>query len=164
MAANTTFVSGAILTAAQMNALPWGIVDATAGGTSGRGYVTRTSGNYSMTTSFADVTGLTITFTPVTGRLYKASFSAWLANVATNQDLSVRITDGSNNFIQGIQTYLVSGNNAPAAFHTILTGLSGSTTLKVRAKAATASGALVVASSGSEGAAVFSIEDIGPSA
>jgi len=164
MPSNTTFTSGAILTAAQMNNLPWGIVDATAGGTSGRGYVTRTTGNYSMTTTMADVTGLTITFTPVTGRLYKASFSAWLTNVGTSQDLQVRMTDGSNNFVQGIQTYCVATQNTPAAFHTILTGLSGSTTYKIRAKANTAAGALVVAASGSEGAAVFSIEDIGPSA
>ena len=48
MTANTTFVSGAILTAAQMNALPWGIVDTTAGGTSSRGFVNKTDANFTL--------------------------------------------------------------------------------------------------------------------
>ncbi len=163
MAANTTFVSGAILTAAQMNALPWGIVDATAGGTSSRGFVNRTSGDITMTTTRADLTSLTVTFTPVTGRLYRACFGAYISNVGTAQTISIQITDGSNAIKQTGQIVLGATQSGTMAISTILTGLSGSTTLKVRGQCLTASGAVVAASAGNEGAAVFSVEDIGPS-
>ena len=164
MPANTTFVSGAILTAAQMNNLPWGIVDATAGGTSGRGYVTRTSGDFSMTTTLADVTGQTVTFTPVTGRLYKVSFSAYISNVGTTQTAQIQIADGSNVWKQTALVYLPASTQQTVHTSVILTGLSGSTTLKMRAKVSAANGALIVGTTGNEAASVFCIEDIGPSA
>jgi hypothetical protein len=164
MPANTTFVAGAILTAAQMNNLPWGVVQATAGGTSGRGFVTRLSGDISLTTTRADLTGLTVTFTPVTGRLYRATFNGYISNVGTAQNVNIAITDGSNVYKQTVNQWVIASQNAIVTASVILSGLSGSTTLKVRGAVGTTGGALVAASTGNEAAAVFVVEDIGPSA
>jgi len=62
IAPNTTFVTGAILTAAQMNALPFGVV-----------------GTQTLTTNFAttapnttaQASGMTLTFTEISGRIYR---------------------------------------------------------------------------------------------
>lgn len=62
MALNTTFTSGAILTAAQMNNLPWGIVSATS--------VTTASGSTST-----EVTRITAaSFTAVANRYYRITY------------------------------------------------------------------------------------------
>jgi hypothetical protein len=165
MTAPTTFVSGAILTAAQMNALPWGIVDATAGGTSGRGYVARTSGDISLPTSNGDLGNLTVTFTAVTGRLYKVSFSSYVANSGSGaQTIILQIATGANVPVQTNLQEVPSAKQAPTTMHVILSGLTGSNTYKIRGRATTYSGALLAASTGNEATATFSVEDIGPSA
>jgi hypothetical protein len=164
MPANTTFTAGAILTAAQMNNLPWGVVQATAGGTSSRGFVSRTSGDISLTTTRTDLTALTVTFTPVTGRLYRATFNATISNVGTAQNYNFQIADGSNVWKQTANIYLPASQQGVVIASVILSGLSGSTTLKVRGSAGTTGGGLVTASTGNEAAAVFLVEDIGPSA
>jgi hypothetical protein len=163
MPANTTFTAGAVLTAQQMNNLPWGIVDATAGGTSGRGFVNRLSGNFTITTTEADVTGLTVTWTAVTGRLYRITFNGWVANVATAQEITMYIKTGANVFTQTATLNLGSAANDSFSISTVLTGLTGTQTYKARAKASAANGAVLVASTGNEAAAVFTVEDIGPS-
>ena len=66
VAPNTTFVSGAVLTAAQQNAFPRGIM----------GYAISTA-NISCGTSATDLTGMSITFTAVANRLYRATFSGF---------------------------------------------------------------------------------------
>jgi hypothetical protein len=162
MTANTTFVSGAILTAAQMNALPWGIVDATAGGTSGRGYVMRNSANFTITTTLADVTAMTVTFTPVTGRLYRATFSARASNVSAAQNVITKLTDGSNVVKNSTAGYMIGTGDTTVYLSAVLSGLSGSTTLKIRAQVNTLSNAIFVGDS--ETFYSFSVEDIGPSA
>ena len=133
MPANTTFVSGAVLTAAQMNNLPWGIVDATAGGTSNRGWVQSTSG-YLLSTTTADVTSMTVTFTPVTGRLYRARFVSRADNQTTAQTFTAEITNGSNTVLAYRQLDLAASYSGIMAVEVILSGLSGSTTLKTRGR------------------------------
>ena len=165
MPANTTFTSGAILTAAQMNNLPWGIVDATAGGTSGRGYVARTSGDIALPTSNGDLGNLTVTFTAVTGRLYKISFSSYVANSGSGaQTILLQITTAANAVVQTNVQEVPSAKQAPTTFHVILSGLTGSQTYKIRGRATLYSGAVLAASAGNEATATFSVEDIGPSA
>ena len=159
MAANTTFVSGAILTAAQMNALPWGIVDATAGGTSGRGYISSASA-FNVPTTLADVTGMTITFTPVTGRIYRARYTARLDNNTTAQTFTAQITNASNTVLQFREMSIAGGYSLSMTVETILTGLSGSTTLKVRGVAAVIANGYFNA--GATSPMQFIVEDIGP--
>ena len=59
IAPNTTFTSGQVLTATNMNALPWGIV----------AYAQTTASQSGITTA-ADLTGLSVTFTAVANRYY----------------------------------------------------------------------------------------------
>jgi hypothetical protein len=159
MPANTTFTAGAVLTAQQMNNLPWGVVDATAGGTSGRGFV-RSATNFVMTTTEADVTNMTVTFTPVAGRLYRATFNGTGDNVATAQFVQVSITDGSNVMQVRSDSYMQSTGQAPVIVSRVFSGLSGSTTLKVRARVSAANNAIINGFFNF----TFTVEDIGPSA
>ena len=160
MTANTTFVSGAILTAAQMNALPWGIVDATAGGTSGRGYIASTS-NFTVPLAVADVTSMTLTFTPVTGRLYRARYISRLENNTTVQYFTGYLTNGSNTVLNFRDVSLAASAGALMILEVILTGLSGSTTIKVCANCQTIANGFFAASATSP--MQLMVEDIGPS-
>ena len=64
IAPNTTFVSGAILTAAQQNAFGFGAV----------ALATSTT-NYALTTSNVIATGMTVTFTAIASRNYKVTYT-----------------------------------------------------------------------------------------
>jgi len=60
---NTTFVSGAVFTAAQANQFPFGIV----------AKATSTT-NYTLTTTMTQTTGMTVTFTAIANRNYKITY------------------------------------------------------------------------------------------
>jgi hypothetical protein len=83
---NTTFTSGAILTAAQMNRLPWGIV----------GYADRTSA-VTVNTGTFDITGCTLTFTANSTRYYRITAATLMnSNHGASQDIDFRIAvDGT---------------------------------------------------------------------
>ena len=159
MTASTTYVSGAILTAANMNSLNWGVVDATAGGTSGRGFVNKTT-NQTITTTETDVTGSTVTWTAVTGRLYRISFSCRIENGGTAQKCYVRITTGANVVVLGTATSLIVSGESQVNGMTIISGLTGTQTYKMRAFTQSANATIIADSSNVFG---FVVEDIGPS-
>jgi hypothetical protein len=148
MAVNTTFTSGAILTAAQMNNLPWGIV----------GYATKATTQASITTE-TDVTGLSITWTATAGRVYK--FTAHLnMTSAIGGDYTVYINDGSTNLLEAIGK-LAASDRQSNNIEIYITGITaGSKTYKVRFTASndtTIFGANTRASIASQ----FFIEDVG---
>jgi hypothetical protein len=60
---NTTFVSGAIFTAAQANQFPFGIVAKATSTTS-----------YTLTTTMTQTTGMSVTFTAIANRNYKITY------------------------------------------------------------------------------------------
>ena len=161
MTASTTYVSGAILTAANMNSLAWGIVDTTAGGTSSRGFVNKTDANYAITTSTAAITGLTITWTPVTGRLYKASYSL-RTETLTSQYIFTRFNIGAT--VYAAKADLLPANSGSTITNfVVFTGLSASTTLTVNIFAQTTAVGTTLVSGTVENANTFTVEDIGPS-
>ena len=148
MAINTTFTSGAILTASQMNALPFGVVKAVKG----------TAGNQSLTGTTTDITGMTSTFTAISGRLYKVTFSGLFVKSSAAGDIDIFITDGSNNIIYDFfQTQPLSSYTV-ISFTGVLSGLSGSTTIKARVSVSAGAGTLFMTSSNPS---TFIIEDIG---
>ena len=145
---NTTFTAGNILTAAQMNRLPWGII----------GYAQATANQTGITTE-TNVTGLSVTFTADSTRYYKTTiytFSA-LQNTAAGY-AEFRITDGSNVQKQNGVIYQAAGVQAPMCVSVVETGLSGSVTRKARAL--TGAGTLLLAAS-STAPMFIVIEDIG---
>jgi hypothetical protein len=121
------------------------------------GYVKRTAGNTSIDTTVKDVTGVSITFTAVSGRLYKTTFSC-MTQKSTNGYINFFITDGSNNIIYDYFENIVSGEYAAFTIGGVLTGLSGSVTIKIRANTSAGTGT-VYGSTGNPSS--FIIEDIG---
>ena len=147
---NTAFTSGQILTAAQQNNFPRGVM----------GYVVSAAGNVTLTTSVADITGSTVTFTAEANRGYKVTFNCTVQKDGTAGLAIFYVTDGANaiNF-EVIETMVASEYSIISASY-ILTGLTaGSKTYKMRAFV-TATTATLLRSADNK--TVFMIEDIGP--
>ena len=98
---NTDFTAGAVLTAAQQNRFPRGVMgDAS------------TTSSYNLTGTLADVPGLSFTFTAVAGRLYKFIFfcgNALTDTEGTNR-LQTRMILGSTNIYSAYQGSMSYGN------------------------------------------------------
>ena len=132
MASNTTFVSGEILTAAQMNNLPFGIM----------GLQTSTSafGTSAVHTTFQD-DGLTLTITEISGRRYKITA---LENPYPNgglQGVSYALLRSATILRQWSYSSVVmdTGNAFPAVMEYVyIATTSGSATYKMQLAAGSA--------------------------
>jgi hypothetical protein len=121
MAINNLFTS-AVLTSAQMNNLPMGVV-------------TRVSTTPAQTaTTLTDMTGVTVTWTPkATSRIYLIIAQLELYNSQAATLATIQLTDGSNTALQDQQLYIVPANSQTCTTITwVETGLSASTTRKIR--------------------------------
>ena len=142
---------------------PWGVVAATAGGTSSRGIATTTS-NSSTTTSATDWTGLTVTFTALTNRIYRTTaFGMLTSDNAVGSDYAeLSITNSSNTVIAAsravVQNLVIEGRSVI----TVETGLTGSNERKVRIVRASGTGNVSGSASATRQASIV-VEDIGPS-
>jgi hypothetical protein len=145
---NTTFTAGNVLTAAQMNRLPWGIM-ATASKTS----------NQTGISTVTDITSLTVTFTAVSTRYYRTTiWSLVRQNTAAGTSV-IQITDGSNVQKTEGDFYIgTAGGFGTLCVQCVETGLTGSTTRKGRAL--TASNTMDVIASSTFPAFIL-VEDIG---
>jgi hypothetical protein len=144
---NDDFTSGQILTAQECNNFPRGVM----------GYMT-SSTNPTVTTSVADVTGVTVTWTAVANRLYRVTFEGFVGCTTATQN-QYFFADASNvtqdSWIQdmGLNTY------QPICLVQILTATAGSKTVKLRAQ--TSAGTLTFfGTSGRQFSMV--VEDLGP--
>jgi len=154
MPINDNFLAGQILTAQECNNFPRGLVAPAV-------FITTAQ---SGITSVVDITGASITFTAVTGRMYKASFSATVSATAASSSFQIRLTDASNVQTNQQEIYFAVASGAELGMDASFTfTATGSTTRKLRALRGlgTASFAL---SSGATQPLCFWIEDIGPSA
>ena len=152
---NTTFVANAVLPASQMNRLPFGVM----------GNVYRDTGNVACTVgSAADITGMSVTFTALASRTYKATWTAtgfkstnngWVAVFLTTSANAIVGTVYNTGFIVGTEGYW---NCSGITYFSNLA--AGSTTLKLRNQTENAS-ATVLASSTNP--CILMIEDCGPS-
>ena len=148
MAINTTFTSGAILTAAQMNNLPWGIAG---------------SSTLATTNNFTTIedSGLTVTWTAVSSRQYKISFRA-----VNEQSIAAQvfyyITDSANVELQRSQfTTTANDQQTTISSYALVTGLSGSVTYKVRVACTAGTGIVYGTNTNAGIAARMLVEDIG---
>jgi len=92
MAINTTFTAGAVLTAQQMNNLPWGIVSQTE----------NTSSNTTISAVAAQITSPS--FTAVAGRQYLVTYfePELSANAASGYfDIQIRLTNAAGTLLAG---------------------------------------------------------------
>jgi len=146
---NTTFTAGAVLTAAQMNRLPWGIVQ----------YSEKTADQNGISTA-VDITDLSVTWTADSSRYYRISF--YLAPIRQNTSAGIVvpvIADGSNNTKVQANLTLAAGDFGLVTIAEIVTGLSGSITRKARIS--TTGGTVdVLAATATEGNYLI-VEDLG---
>ena len=124
------------------------------------GYAERTT-NQGGITALADLTGLSVTWTAVTSRRYRLSFSGQAVNSTGSTMCDYVIATSANVQVVLRSHFMVSGGITPngVGAEVYLTGLSGSVTYKVRASSP--SGALQISASATS-PAFFTVEDIGP--
>jgi hypothetical protein len=148
---NTNFTAGQILTADQTNRFPRGVM----------GYVIST-GNHSVTTATADVTGMSITFTAVANRLYKATFSGFYSQSDALSRLELYLTDGSNTGQNNIQRTIPNNGGLSSVSHAfIFTASAGSITRKIRTNVSGGT-ATIFGNPADSRTYSFVIEDLGP--
>ena len=150
---NTDFSSGAVLTAAQQNRFPRGVM----------GSVYRTAGNVTMSTSAADVTGMAVTFTAEASRTYKASWTVTGWKQTNNGWAAIYCNIGASTFAAIYATPLIVGtegyfNLSGYTFFSNLT--AGSQTVKLQSQLQNAGGTILASSSN---VCILMIEDCGPS-
>ena len=143
---------------------PWGVVPATAGGTSGLGYVLNTA-TQNITTTETALTSMTVTFTAVANRLYRASlFEPRLNNAGGSPayfEGKLRFTSVAGTVLQSIVIPSGVGATAVSMFiETVFTTTAGSKV--VLATLQTPSGNFNAEGSATQ-PRIFRVEDIGPS-
>jgi len=122
------------------------------------GYAKSTADSTSISTTTADVPGMSITFTAAANRLYRATFECFYS-VSLNSQNQFFITDGSNNMVD--QVYAESNLQFnPIALIYVFTTTAGSKTYKVRATTSAGTMTIYGATSGNRSYS-FVIEDIG---
>ena len=144
---NTDFTSGDVLTAAQQNRFPRGIM----------AFASKTT-DTTITTTEADA-GLSVTFTAVANRYYKYTFTC-PAVAGTAGFVYFKLTDGSNSQKNGSYVYSsgTAAYQAPSMTF-VTTESTGSITRKIRMKIETGSGTMYCNSSEP---AFLVVEDLGP--
>jgi len=155
IAPNTTFVAGAVLTAAQQNAFGYGAC----------AMATSTT-QYTLTTSTAIATGMTVSFTAIASRNYKVTYTepqAQIANVVSGTtSASIRVTNAAGTLLQ--TNYLRNGAAASGvgSMTCVYVGTfpAGSTTLVGCGSTSSLSDAPAL--NRNTGPAILLVEDIGP--
>ena len=147
---NTTFVAGNILTAAQQNNLPFGRVAAPVNITANQGTIT----------TVVDITGATITFTGVAGRLYKACFYGLFNSTVATDVFAILLTDSANTLQQLFLFTPATTQDVSWGTEFVFTPGAGSITrkLRIQRQSGTGTGTIVA---GATFPTQFWIEDIG---
>jgi len=155
IAPNTTFVSGAVLTAAQQNAFGFSTVA-----------LAQATTNYGLTTTMT-ATGLTVTFTPIANRNYKISWyepAVQITNIASGQTtIELRVTNAAGTLLQSVITRnaaAMSGNLQVLCQH-IGTFAATSTIIVACAQTSSLSDNPNLSRTANKAASLL-IEDIGP--
>lgn len=130
MATPGSFVAGTPLTAAEMNQLPAGKITA----------CTPVVVNQGTITTVVDLTGLSVTWTAVTGRQYRIWLDAMVFSSVAADSAEITITTSGNTVVGGKNVYCPAVNTqVDASCIAYVTG-SGSVTYKGRARRAVGTG------------------------
>lgn len=138
--------------------MPRGLVTTTSGGTNSLGYkviATQTinAGNTD------DLTGSSMTFTAVSGRLYRMALTCYVASTSASGVASLYVTDASNNILGNSPVNITNSVGVATATISYIFTASGSTTRKLRVASTTGNNSF-----GSTNSTVtVTLEDIGPS-
>ena len=132
--------------------MPWGIPSS--------GSTSSTSNQTSISTQ-ADITFATLTFTAITGRLYRVTLTARFAQITSTGTQSLSLQTGAS----GAGTEFATTNTPSVAANgsgvgTIVGFITGNGSTSVHARAATSAGTITVQNATTTG--WFVVEDIGP--
>jgi len=154
---NVTFVAGNIYTASQANRLPFGVCA-----------LASSSTNYTLTTSAVIATGMTATFTAITGRLYRITYNEPQANTTTvlngTTSTQIRQTNAAGTLLSTsvLQTNVAVTVNGTMTAVYVGTFTAGSVTVVGCALTSSTTGAPVLTRASTAQAQII-VEDIGPS-
>ncbi len=144
---NTNFTAGAVLTAAQQNRFPRGVM----------AYATK---NTNTTMSTVTDVGLSVTFTAVANRYYKYTFFSYATNSSAASTNNFFLTDGTNNTLATSNVYVVGGAAYTLVhFPTVRTETAGSVTRKIRCSTSNGTGTVYADATN---VMFLLVEDIGP--
>ena len=147
---NTDFSSGAVLTAAQQNRFPRGVMALATSSTS-----------YVLTTTLTATTGMSVTFTAVANRYYRITYhepQLFSNGAATN--ITMTIANATTALQQSVTTGNVTYGQQGTAI-TVETFTAGSIT--INARLTNTGGTNASAGRGATYPAILVVEDIGPS-
>jgi len=125
------------------------------------GYVVNTSSNLSITATEADFSGMSITFTAETGRLYQVSFNCFYLQADASSRFIVGFVDSANTYYASTQQVnpVATGYNTFSYSYIFGVATSGSITRKVRGQT---TGGNVTLFGSSTSPISYVIQDIGP--
>jgi hypothetical protein len=159
IAPNNTFVSGQVLTAAECNAFPFGIVARATSNT-----------DYTLTTAVVIATGMSVTFTAIADRYYKITYmepqvqTSTVANSDTN--IQIRVTNAAGTLLNNGFVRSETASQQDTGTITLVstsTFTAGSVTIVGCAKTTNTTGAPVLGRNAAiAGPALLLVEDIGP--
>jgi hypothetical protein len=152
---NTDFSSGAVLTAAQQNRFPRGVMALATSTTS-----------YTLTTVEVIATGMTVTFTAVANRYYRITYfepQAQTASFASNTSLTLRQTNASGTVLQNsvFQNETNATDQSGMTVIRTMTFSAGSITVVGTAKCSLTTGTPQLIRDSTRQAQLL-VEDIGP--
>ena len=155
---NTAFSSGAVFTADQANRFPRGVM----------AKATNAANNYTLTTSVAIATGMTVTFTADTLRLYKITYyepyvETSTAGSGSTTTLTIRPTNAAGTAIQSGFAASVSAVKSVDSVGLIglVSGISGSVTYVGCGVTSSTTGTPLLQRTGTAVATLL-VEDMGP--
>jgi hypothetical protein len=129
--------------------LPWGQV----------GYAKSTTG-LALTGAFQDIPGVSVTWTAVSGRLYKMSYYVYFIVTAGSGSVFATLADASGTRVTEGSAYGTATSYPTVSPILYTTGLSGSTTRKVKVLMSGITTASTLAAT--DYPSVLIVEDIGP--
>ena len=153
IAPNVTFVSGAILTAAQQNAFGFGVVALATSTTASQGGIGGTA---------TDLTGMSVTWTAIASRYYKVTYHIYAYPTTTNACFSVNLQQGAT-----LKQISITNGGVTAVGTTcngiyVSTFSAGSTTLKLTGATTAGSLGSFTFASAATLPWILCVEDIGP--
>lgn len=146
------FTAGYVVTATDMNLLPAGV--------EGGGYAETTTTTTGVT-SVTDVTGLSVTFTAVAGRRYRATSVVEVIDSGSSSVYVLSLKDGATTLHRATAVNGHTGASSVQVIYSNNASISGSKTWKVTLERAGGSGTLSTTNAATYPSFLL-IEDIGP--
>lgn len=147
---NTTFTTGQVLTSAQTNNFPFGLV----------AFAENTSLAQTGITTVQDITGLTVTFTGVAGRRYRVDGFLLLQSTVNADTVNLLIRNGAGTSLQQAIYPLPLNSNAYMCIASLYLSATGSTTIKLSTQRQGGTGT-ITANGGASFPAQLIVTDIG---